>query len=136
MKIQKFAEYTKVKAGVKIAETAELIGDEAENQDGFTDQELEEDNADVLDEKADPSVVTPKDEMRVSDIIRKGGGEYSNRAETLTNQMAHSITDRWKALRRGMAAERAGYREMAQVFFQRAMDLPGTASRSDVGQGG
>ena len=138
MKIKRFGEFdVNEELTNPIIETAELIDDSEDHHGvGDSEKEEEEDPADLeewlkeeddeLDEKADPMVVTPKDEMRISDIIRKGGGSYSTKARSLAQQMANSIKDQWKALRRARAAERANWDEMASIFYKKAMELGAT----------
>jgi hypothetical protein len=84
------------------------------------------------------ATVTPKDTMRILDIVRKAGfdsgfgaGEKGNRKRDeiyakqmqFAGNMARSITDASKAIRRGRAAEEENYHAMADVFFARAIQL-------------
>lgn len=140
MKILRFGEYNVNEEKLNLDETAELIDDSKDHHGVEDSKETEEDEKDLeewlkeeddeLDEKADPMVVTPKDEMRISDIIRKGGGDYSAKAQSLTRQMANSIKDHFKALRRARAAERAHWHEMAEIFYKKALELG--ASKAEV----
>lgn len=75
-----------------------------------------------IEEAADPMIVTSKDEMRISDIVKKSAGN-TGKILDLARRMANSITDGYKALRRARAAESENYHEMASIFFKRAMEL-------------
>jgi len=63
-----------------------------------------------------------KDEMRISDIASKAGGN-KYKMQSLAVQMANKITDPKKAYRRGLAAEDENYHDLAQIFFDRADKL-------------
>lgn len=63
-----------------------------------------------------------KDEMRISDIIKKAAGDRSKSAR-LAQVMASKITDIAKAVRRGNAAESENYHDLASIFFKRAYEL-------------
>jgi hypothetical protein len=79
--------------------------------------------SELVTEKKDQTEVTSKDTMRVDDIIVKAGGRWNEKAEQLTKQMAKSIDDGYKALRRGLAAQEENYHAMAKIFFLRAGQL-------------
>jgi hypothetical protein len=63
-----------------------------------------------------------KDVMRISDIIKKSGGD-DNKALTLARTMAKLIKDYYKAMRRAKAAEEAGREDLAEIFYNRAAAL-------------
>lgn len=65
-----------------------------------------------------------KDAMRISDIVRKSGGDDS-KAAALAQRMANSITDVSKALRRARAAEDQNYNDLAAIFYNRYKQLGG-----------
>ena len=80
----------------------------------------------------------PKDKKRIDDIVTKAykWAEKNAPAETskqneaankkmvaLATQMANSITDADKAMRRGNAAEDENYHDLAAIFFDRAKEL-------------
>jgi hypothetical protein len=65
---------------------------------------------------------TPKDRMRVNDIVRKSKGDIDKEI-SLTRTMAKAITDYEKAFRRGMAAEGENFQDMAEIFYDRAEEL-------------
>lgn len=86
------------------------------------DIELEPEDDDELEEASDPSVVTPKDTMRIKDIRRKAG-ENLQKLKDLGQRMANSITDQYKAERREYAAVEEHEPELAKIFRQRAIEL-------------
>jgi hypothetical protein len=66
----------------------------------------------------------PKDEMRISDIVKKSGGD-KNKQISLASTMAKVIKDADKATRRAEAAESLGYPYLAEIFYDRAAELSG-----------
>jgi hypothetical protein len=66
-----------------------------------------------------------KDSRRVSDIIRKAGGQWNLKARRLTEVQADSIDKADKALRRCRAAEDENYHDMAAIFRARYERLTG-----------
>jgi endonuclease III len=81
------------------------------------------DDTDEIEEGKDPEEITSKDTMRIEDIITKAGGDWNEKAKSLARQMAKAITDKYKAYRRGLAAENENWHEMARIFFLRAGQL-------------
>lgn len=73
-------------------------------------------------DKADPKEPNSKDIMRINDIINKASGDAS-KEESLTRQMAKSITDHDKAYRRAKAAEAIGRQDLADIFMDKALEL-------------
>ena len=94
---------------------------EKEDDDDFVEDILDSEDS-SLNEIKDPKQVTSKDVMRITDIVRKSDGNKS-KALSLAEQMAKSITDGFKALRRARAAEAERQKEIADIFFQRALEL-------------
>ena len=66
-----------------------------------------------------------KDVVRIEGIVAKAKGDRDKENQLATN-MANSITDGAKALRRGRAAEEQNFHNIAKIFFDRAKTL-GTA---------
>lgn len=69
-----------------------------------------------------------KDEMRINDLVKRAnagrsGLDATEKILSLGRQMAVSITDADKAMRRGYAAEAENYHELARIFFYRAEKL-------------
>ena len=70
-----------------------------------------------------------KDEKRIKDLIAKVdkqnllGSEKKEKEITLANNMANSITDRNKAIRRGDAAAHLEEDHLAAIFYKRAKEL-------------
>lgn len=60
----------------------------------------------------------PKDAMRINNLVRKAEGR-SWKKISLAHQMADSIKDSDKALRRARAAQAANEHEVASIFFVR-----------------
>ena len=73
-------------------------------------------------EKTHPEEVTSKDTMRISDIIKKSGGD-DEKAKSLATTMAKLIKDYYKAVRRAKAAVEAGREDLAEIFYNRAAAL-------------
>ena len=70
-----------------------------------------------------------KDLMRIADIIRKADGN-EEKAEKLASTMCKLIKDAGKAVRRGKAALSKNMKELARMFFNRALELdPRTEQR-------
>jgi len=67
-------------------------------------------------------VPAEKDARRIADIIHKSQGSKEKKLQ-LTRQMAKSITNLDKAMRRGNAAFKIHQKEVADVFFARADEL-------------
>ncbi len=65
-----------------------------------------------------------KDAMRIADILVKAK-DSPEKAEKLASQMARSIKDVDKALRRGNAAKDAGQHKIAKIFHDRHKELRG-----------
>lgn len=65
-----------------------------------------------------------KDEQRIADIMTKANGNRG-KAQALAQQMANSITDKAKALRRANAAESDNYHDLANIFLKRYITLGG-----------
>jgi hypothetical protein len=63
-----------------------------------------------------------KDDMRISDIVKKSAGN-ENKEISLAQQMAKSIKDGDKAIRRARAAFEKGLEHIAKPFFLKAKDL-------------
>lgn len=63
----------------------------------------------------------PKDLQRIKDMMEKFLTPFDRKSAA--ERMARSITDTEKALRRGKAAEKLGYDEIAEVFYKRAREL-------------
>lgn len=63
-----------------------------------------------------------KDEMRIQGLIKRSKGDYDKMLQLATN-MAQSITDTDKALRRANAAKRAYQYEVAGIFQYRYRQL-------------
>jgi len=80
-------------------------------------------NESEINEAKDPTEITSKDTMRITDIIRKAGGDWNEKAKALARQMANAITDAAKAVRRARAAEEENWHEMASIFFNRSVQL-------------
>jgi hypothetical protein len=59
-----------------------------------------------------------KDNMRISDMVEKA--KDMDHLLRLATTMANSITNYDKAYNRGIAAENAGYYEVAKIFWKRA----------------
>lgn len=93
--------------------------------DGETELELDPEDDD-LEEAKDPYAVTSKDKMRIQDIHDKANGDKSKMLR-LAQTMCKLITDKTKALRRGMAAEDLNFHDIAKLFFQRANELSGVS---------
>lgn len=66
--------------------------------------------------------VDSKDEMRISDIVKKAKGDKSKELQ-LARLMADKIKDFDKAIRRGRAADDAKKKNLAEVFYKRAKEL-------------
>lgn len=62
-----------------------------------------------------------KDEKRINDMVQKAKDD--NHLLRLANQMANSIKDHDKAMRRGRAAEDQNFHDVAAIFFNRAQKL-------------
>ena len=62
-----------------------------------------------------------KDEKRINDMISKAKDD--DHLLKLATQMANSIKDSTKALRRAYAAEDQNYHDVAGVFYKRAKQL-------------
>lgn len=69
-----------------------------------------------------PMEIDSKDVMRISDIVKKSGGD-KEKAAALARTMASRITDYYKAHRRAMAASEAGHPDLAEIFRTRSMQL-------------
>lgn len=80
-------------------------------------------NFQELEEKKNSKAITSMDVLRVTDIIKKAGGDWNAKAEQLATRMAKAITDGYKAIRRALAAESEDYPDMAKIFFDRAKAL-------------
>lgn len=63
-----------------------------------------------------------KDDMRISDIVKKSAGNETKEI-SLAQQMAKSIKDGEKALRRARAAFAKGLAHIAKPFYDKAKDL-------------
>jgi hypothetical protein len=96
-------------------------GEDEEDPDMIEPEEDEPENQ-LEEDKADPSEVTSKDTMRIKDIVRKSNGD-ENKQLSLARQMANSITDQWKAMRREYAAIQENLPRIARIFRQRAVEL-------------
>jgi len=70
-----------------------------------------------------------KNFKRVADIVTKSDGD-DEKAIKLAKQQTAKITDEWKAINRAMAAKKAGYEHIFEVFFQRAYEL-GSVSKQE-----
>lgn len=75
-----------------------------------------------IDEKKDQSEITWKDKGRIEDMVKRASGSDTKLIQ-LAQQMAKTIKDGFKALRRGLAAEDMSYPEVAKIFFDRASEL-------------
>ena len=83
---------------------------------------IDTDDDEEIEESKDPSLVTSKDTMRITDIMRKAEGNMF-KAKKLAQQMANAITDSFKAARREYAAVEEHQPELAKIFRQRAIEL-------------
>lgn len=86
-----------------------------------------------LDEKRNPEEVVGKDRDRIQGMLDKAGGDEAKLLR-LAKQMAKSITDVDKAMRRGKAAEAKGLTPVANAFYARAIELGKKVIPESVGQ--
>lgn len=75
-----------------------------------------------LDEKKDPEEIVGKDRDRIQSMIAKAGGD-GGKVLRLAKQMAKTIQDADKAMRRAKAAEEEGLTQAANAFYARAIEL-------------
>lgn len=115
MKIKKFHEFFEEEQ-IKNHQSEEITKDEEEISLEPVVAALDVD----LGEAKNPEEITEKDKMRISDIIKKAAGNKRKMMD-LAMQMAKSITDKYKAMRRWKAAEEEP--EIADIFKKRAEEL-------------
>jgi hypothetical protein len=102
---------------MKHLQTFESFLRESQNTDLYSDETFE-----YFLQLAEGVQPDSKDDMRISDIVKKSAGNETKEI-SLAQQMAKSIKDGEKALRRARAAFAKGLSHIAKPFYDKAKDL-------------
>ena len=102
---------------MKHLHTFESFLRESQNTDIYSDETFE-----YFLQLAEGTQPDSKDDMRISDIVKKSAGNETKEI-SLAQQMAKSIKDGEKALRRARAAFAKGLTHIAKPFYDKAKDL-------------
>lgn len=102
---------------MKHLQTFESFLQESQNTDLYSDETFE-----YFLQLAEGVQPDSKDDMRISDIVKKSAGNETKEI-SLAQQMAKSIKDGEKALRRARAAFAKGLAHIAKPFYDKAKDL-------------
>jgi hypothetical protein len=102
---------------MKHLQTFESFLQESQNTDLYSDETFE-----YFLQLAEGVQPDSKDDMRISDIVKKSAGNETKEI-SLAQQMAKSIKDGEKALRRARAAFAKGLSHIAKPFYDKAKDL-------------